>query len=204
MEKINDTLLISIDIGADNGDLSIVEVITHVGTVRTVINTYIGDDAELIYKVLTNKYDKSYLQKLKERPLEGYFETHYALPEITWETDANKEITEMIEPNIASEVEAAEPKEREVKTFYFNNMSDAEAILRSLKDICQEYGMVALADYYDQLGEDYELEDNGYGWTDMSEAQVIDDAQGFFFYLPKVKNLNDDIIQYSTQKESEK
>lgn len=56
--------------------------------------------------------------------------------------------------------------------------------------------MVALADYYDQLGEDYELEDNSYGWTDMSEAQVIDDAQGFFFYLPKVKNLNDDIVQY--------
>lgn len=160
MEKINDTLLIGIDIGADNGDLSIVEVITHVGTVRTVLNTFVGDDAELIYKVLTNKYDKSYLQKLKKTKsrwelysdddqgnpymtiendevivnleeinnmqavwdnngkitditqLEGYFETHYALPEITWETDANKEITEMIESNIASEVEAAEPKER--------------------------------------------------------------------------------------------
>ena len=66
MEKINDTLLINIDIGSDNGELSLVEVVTHIGTVRTVLNAFIGDDAELIYKVLVSKHDSSYFKKLKE------------------------------------------------------------------------------------------------------------------------------------------
>jgi len=60
MENINDTLLINIDLSSES-ETSMIEVVTHIGTVRTVLNTFRGDDAHLIYKTLVNKHQQEAL-----------------------------------------------------------------------------------------------------------------------------------------------
>lgn len=105
MEKINDTLLINIDIGSDNGDLSVVEVVTHIGTVRTVLNTFIGKDAELIYQTLVNKHAQkvllaqmsSFVQSENVQTKTELYSFGESEPYLTLETNIAEELTDVEE-----------------------------------------------------------------------------------------------------------
>lgn len=67
---------------------------------------------------------------------------------------------------------------------------DAEAVLNQLRDILQQYGAVTVADLYDSVGISHSFTDVKYGWTDLRNADVARDAEGWYVKLPNAYPLD--------------
>lgn len=59
-----------------------------------------------------------------------------------------------------------------VRTVYFNTSEEATKILDHMRYLCETYGLVRVADYYDLIGSYGSYTDNCYGWTDLSSVKV--------------------------------
>lgn len=68
--------------------------------------------------------------------------------------------------------------------------SDAEAVLNQMKDILQQYGAVTVADLYDSVGITHNFTDVKYGWTDLRNADVARDSDGWYVKLPNAYPLD--------------
>ncbi len=68
--------------------------------------------------------------------------------------------------------------------------SDAEAVLNQLKDMLSCYGAVTVADLYDSVGISHSFTDVKYGWTDLRNADVARDADGWYVKLPNAYPLD--------------
>lgn len=68
--------------------------------------------------------------------------------------------------------------------------SDAEAVLNQLKDILQAYGAVTVADLYDSCNISHSFTDVKYGWTDLRNADVARDSDGWYIKLPNAYPLD--------------
>ena len=68
----------------------------------------------------------------------------------------------------------------------FDNRGDAEAVLSSLEDVIDQYGVASVGDLYD-LAEvttsNYAV--NNYGWADLRNASVGRDREGYYLKLPR-------------------
>lgn len=67
---------------------------------------------------------------------------------------------------------------------------DAEAVLNQLNDILQSYGAVTVADLYDSVGITHSFTDVKYGWTDLRNADVARDGDGWYVKLPNAYPLD--------------
>ena len=67
---------------------------------------------------------------------------------------------------------------------------DAEAVLNQLRDILQTYGAVTVADLYDSVGITHSFTDVKYGWTDLRNADVSRDGDGWYVKLPNAYPLD--------------
>lgn len=68
--------------------------------------------------------------------------------------------------------------------------SDAEAVLNQLKDMLQAYGAVTVADLYDSCNISHSFTDVKYGWTDLRNADVARDSDGWYIKLPNAYPLD--------------
>jgi hypothetical protein len=48
-----------------------------------------------------------------------------------------------------------------------------------------QYKVVSLADLYSAAGVSYDYTYNNYGWTDISDARVVRDSEGWILKFPK-------------------
>lgn len=55
----------------------------------------------------------------------------------------------------------------------FNCRDDADAIIRQLIYILNNFGSVRVADLHDLIGRTNKFKDYNYGWTDLSQVKVI-------------------------------
>lgn len=62
---------------------------------------------------------------------------------------------------------------------------EAEEVLSAMDDIRDQYGMVTVADLNDLLGVTGEYTDNKYGWTNLRNAEVIRERDGYALKLPR-------------------
>lgn len=67
---------------------------------------------------------------------------------------------------------------------------DAEAVLNQLRDILQAYGAVTVADLYDSVNISHSFTDVKYGWTDLRNADVARDGDGWYVKLPNAYPLD--------------
>lgn len=67
---------------------------------------------------------------------------------------------------------------------------DAEAVLNQLRDILKSYGAVTVADLYDSVGITHSFTDVKYGWTDLRNADVARDGDGWYVKLPNAYPLD--------------
>ena len=84
-------------------------------------------------------------------------------------------------------------RERQVDTsafdydnIIFSNRGDAEAVLSSLDDIIDSYGVVSVGDLYelsDIAAPSYTV--NKYGWTNIRSAEVIRCRDGYMLKMPR-------------------
>ena len=84
-----------------------------------------------------------------------------------------------------------EPRTRSRQTFdnlLLETRGEAEDALRSMDEIIESYGIVSVADLYELVGleKDVEYTDNDYGWTSIRNAKVERTLDGYYLLnLPK-------------------
>jgi hypothetical protein len=91
---------------------------------------------------------------------------------------------------------ASEPVKTSVSTFdydniIFENRGDAEAVLESMDEAIDVYGVVSVGDLYELANlpsPNYTV--NKYGWTNIRSAQVIRVRDGYMLKMPKAMPIN--------------
>lgn len=71
----------------------------------------------------------------------------------------------------------------------FESRGEAEEVLSHMVDLIIDYGMVAVADFYDAAGITTSFSDNDWGWTNLSSAYVSRVRGGYMINLPKTQPL---------------
>ena len=59
-----------------------------------------------------------------------------------------------------------------------------------MDDILEKYGMVSVADLYDLVGVTGNYTDNKYGWTNLSNAEIVRVRDGYQIKLPRARVLD--------------
>jgi len=62
---------------------------------------------------------------------------------------------------------------------------EGEAVIASLSDLIEDYGVASVADLYDLVGITGSFTDNKYGWTNLRTASVTRVRDGFLLNLPR-------------------
>lgn len=65
------------------------------------------------------------------------------------------------------------------------SMADAQALLASMVDYLEQYGLVAVGDLYEFANIECAPSDNAFGWTDLSAARIVPGRGGFILELPR-------------------
>lgn len=77
-----------------------------------------------------------------------------------------------------------------VKDYVFTYKEDAEAILEQLMDICDTYGWVSVATFFDLADPEGAIDgrnvytNNDHGWRSVNGAKVVFDGNGYVITLP--------------------
>lgn len=67
---------------------------------------------------------------------------------------------------------------------------DAEAILNAMDEIVSTYGVVSVADMYDLAQIEHSFTHTKYGWTDVRNASVVRNRNGYVLKMPKCMPLD--------------
>lgn len=67
---------------------------------------------------------------------------------------------------------------------------DAEEVLNQMNDILQQYGAVTVADLYDLVGITHSFTDVKYGWSDLRNADIARDSDGWYIKFPNAYPLD--------------
>ena len=59
-----------------------------------------------------------------------------------------------------------------------------------MEDLIDEAGFVTVAALYDLVGVSGNYTDNKYGWTDISNAEIVRVKDGYMIKLPKIRKLD--------------
>lgn len=73
-----------------------------------------------------------------------------------------------------------------VNEVIFPERSDAEAVLLNLREAIASFGMVSIADFYEQINQRSVFTDQKWGWRDLSQADIIRVDNGFSIRFPRV------------------
>lgn len=66
---------------------------------------------------------------------------------------------------------------------------EAEKVLERLSDIVEQYDVASLADLYDLVGLTSSHVDNKWGWTYLTNAQIIQIREGYLLQLPQLESI---------------
>ena len=70
-------------------------------------------------------------------------------------------------------------------TVEFDRRAEAEEVLYRMRELRDRYGLVRVADFYDLVGVTGSFTDNRYGWTSLSNAEVIRSRGAYIIKLPR-------------------
>lgn len=71
------------------------------------------------------------------------------------------------------------------RDYTFATRSDAEEVLRSLRELIDMYDRASVADFYDLVGQSTDYTENKYGWLNLDRARVMTCRDGYYIELPK-------------------
>ena len=66
-----------------------------------------------------------------------------------------------------------------------DSREEAEEVLARMNELLEDYNMVSVADLYDLVGITGKVTDNNFGWTDLRNASVTRDRDGYLINLPR-------------------
>lgn len=73
-----------------------------------------------------------------------------------------------------------------VNEVVFESRPDAVTVLDTMNEILEHYHFISVGDFYELAGVDATFADQKYGWTDLSDAKVMWDRDGYYINLPRV------------------
>ncbi len=79
------------------------------------------------------------------------------------------------------------PNALTVNEIMFYDRGEAEKVLQCLCESLERYGTVAVADFYDLVGQRCSYTDQKYGWYDLRPAQIIRACDGYIIQFPKIQ-----------------
>jgi len=172
MGRINDTILVNIDLAEDTNE-SIVEVVTHIGTTRTVLNIFRGDHAELIYQTLINKHLVDPYSQLRSMQEEKYPPRKFLATDKDIVLDKIEEVNQML---------SNEPKTY-LERVTFKDEEDAKIVLEGIKSTLHLYGSMSLGDFRDMAGCASNYKDHGYIFDpEAGDLAVLQNDEGWYIY----------------------
>jgi len=68
----------------------------------------------------------------------------------------------------------------------FPDRGPAEEVLARMREIISRYGMVSILDFNELIGQKTSVQQNKYGWKDLSMATVSSVAEGYIINFPRV------------------
>lgn len=71
----------------------------------------------------------------------------------------------------------------EIAYYHYDTAEEAEKVLSMLQDICNDYGYVSVADYYDIIDHPTQFIDTKYGWKDLRPAEIKHVQEGDYYRL---------------------
>lgn len=74
-----------------------------------------------------------------------------------------------------------------VNDVMFYDRGEAEAVLQRMNEWLARYGSVAVADFYDLVGQRCSYTDQKYGWYDLRAAQILRVNDGYSIQFPRVQ-----------------
>ena len=63
--------------------------------------------------------------------------------------------------------------------------SEAEDVITRMDELMDTYGLVRVADLFDLVGKTGSPTDNGYGWTNITSAEVVRVREGYWIKMPR-------------------
>ena len=69
----------------------------------------------------------------------------------------------------------------------FDTRGEADAVLSSMDELMDRYGVVSVADMYDLCGMTCNYTDNKYGWKSLARADISSVRDGYIIKLPKAE-----------------
>ena len=191
MENINDTLLVTINLSAESLMESTVEVVAYMADHRNVVNIFRGEDAELIYKTLINKYlIKEHLAQLPSmsNPSAKPDSDPLAAQEV-------KDYAEEIQKLNEQESIDIEPVTQLINegAYLIVGRDEANEVLKQLHWYISAYGYASLAQYKELLDVSPYMGDHFTGWDSLESVEVVEDEDNpgvFLITLPEPQTLS--------------
>jgi len=76
-------------------------------------------------------------------------------------------------------------------TIVFDNRGDAEAVLASMDELIDQFGLATIADFYELANVDSpNYTANDYGWRNIKNAQILRCRDGYIIKMPKASPIN--------------
>lgn len=182
MHNIDDSVIINFNLREDLME-SHAEVVTHIGALRTVINTFKGQDAITLYTGLMGKNAVTFDEEVKRllgivSPSEHYqnmfnmpVEYSTELKPLTWEHSGELAPDILVRHN-------------------FNLESTAKCVLYDIRMMLEKYGSYTMSNWKDAIDGVQEMADFGYILDDSEELAVLQGEEGFYIYPLIFKPIN--------------
>ena len=193
MHNIDDSVIINFNLREDLME-SHAEVITHIGAMRKVVNTFKGQDAITLYTGLMGKNAVTFDEEVKRllgivSPSEHYYPNMVNTPveysplkptidipidelkPLTWEHSGELAPDILVRHNFQTELEAA-------------------YILNDIKKMLTSYGSYTMTDWKDAIDGIHEMAEFGYILDDSEELVVLQSEEGFYIYPLIFKPIN--------------
>ena len=184
MHNVDDSIIINFNLRGYTME-SVAEVITHIGALRTVVNTFKGQDAVTLYTGLMGKNAVTFNDEVQRllgivspsyhyenmfnKPIE-YSPTKPTIdiPTVDWKPLSYEHSGELapdiiIRHNFQTELEAA-------------------FVLNDIKKMLSLYGSYTMTDWKDVIEGDHKMVDFGYILDDSEELAVLQSEEGFHIY----------------------
>lgn len=187
MHNVDDSVIINFNLREDLME-SHAEVITHIGSLRTVVNTFKGQDAITLYTGLMGKNAVTFDEEVNRILAEFYQKTFHTpieypqlkqtidiptdeLEPLTWEHSGELAPDIIIRHNFQTELEAA-------------------FVLNDIKKMLTLYGSYTMTDWKDAIDGEHKMADFGYILNDSEELAVLQSEEGFYIYPLIFKPIN--------------
>ena len=181
MHNVDDSVIINFNL-RENLTESYAEVVTHIGALRKVVNTFKSQDAITLYTGLMGKNAVTFDEEVQRLlSIISPYEHSPIKPTIDIQTDELKPLTWEHSGELAPDILIRHNFQTELEAAY---------ILNDIKQMLTSYGSYTMNDWKDAIDGVQEMADFGYILDDSEELAVLQSEEGFYIYPLIFKPIN--------------